>query len=164
VGIGFTLALQCDMRFMAREGRYGVLQVRRGILPDAYSHWTLPRMVGISRAADLLLSGRRFRGDEAMELGVATRVLPADEVLDAALETAREIAENAAPLSVALSKRLLWESADLDPAAVERKETALHLHLMGREDATEGVVAYLEKRPPRWRLSVSRDWPPEWPR
>lgn len=163
VGIGFTLALQCDMRFMAREGKYGVLQVRRGILPDAYSHWTLPRIVGISKAADLLLTGRTFRGDEAAELGVATRVLPAEEVLDAALETARDIAANTAPLSVAVSKRLLWESPGLDPAAVERKETQLHHHLMGRADAVEGVMAYLEKREPRWTLSASRDWPPEWP-
>lgn len=164
VVVGFTLALQCDMRFMAREGKYGVLQVRRGILPDAYSHWTLPRIVGLSKAADLLLSGRTFRGDEAGELGIATRVLPAAEVLEAALETARDIARNTAPLSVALAKRLLWESPQLDPAAVERKETQLHHHLMGREDAIEGVMAYLEKREPRWKLSVSKDWPTEWPR
>jgi enoyl-CoA hydratase/carnithine racemase len=96
VGIGFTLALQCDIRFMAREGKYGVLQVRRGVMPDAYSHWTLPRIVGISRAAELLLSGRTFRGDEAAVLGLASRVLPAEEVLPAALELARDIAVNTA--------------------------------------------------------------------
>lgn len=162
VGIGFTLSLQCDIRFMAREGKYGVLQVRRGVMPDAYSHWTLPRIVGISRAAELLLSGRTFRGDEAAELGLASRVLPAEEVLPAALELARDIAVNTAPLSVAIAKRLLWESPTLTPADVGRKETELHHHLMGRADALEGVMAYLERRPPRWKLSVNQDWP-DWP-
>ena len=162
VGIGFTLSLQCDIRFMAREGKYGVLQVRRGVMPDAYSHWTLPRIVGISRAAELLLSGRTFRGDEAAELGLASRVLPAEEVLPAALELARDIAVNTAPLSVAIAKRLLWESPTLTRADVGRKETELHHHLMGRADALEGVMAYLEGRPPRWKLSVNHDWP-DWP-
>ncbi len=162
VGLGFTLALQCDLRIMAREAKYGVLQVRRGVMPDAYAHWTLPRIVGLSRAADILLSGRTFKGDEAFELGVASRVLPAAEVLPAALDIAADIATNTAPLSVAVTKRLLWESPGLSPEAVERKETALHHHLMGGPDAIEGAVAWLERRPPRWTLSPSRDWP-DWP-
>jgi enoyl-CoA hydratase/carnithine racemase len=163
VGLGLTLALQCDIRIMAREGKYGVLQVRRGVMPDAYSHWTLPRIVGLSRAADILLSGRTFRGDEAGEMGLASRVLPAEEVLPYALELARDIAVNAAPLSVAIAKRLLWESPVLSSADVGRKETELHHHLMARADAIEGGLAYAERRPPRWTLSVNQDWP-EWPR
>ncbi len=95
-------------------------------------------------------------------MGFANHALPAAEVLPAALELARDIATNAAPLSVAVSKRLLWESAGLTPAQVERRETDLHQHLMGRADAVEGVVAYLEKRPPRWQSSVAEDWP-DWP-
>jgi enoyl-CoA hydratase/carnithine racemase len=159
VGIGLTLALQCDVRFLAREAKYGVLQVRRGVMPDAYAHWTLPRLVGLARAAEILLSGRRFTGEEAYALGLANRLLPAEEVLPAALEFAREIAENAAPLSVALTKKLLWESSGLSAAEVGRQETLLHHHLMGREDAVEGAMAYLERRKPRWKLRVSRDWP-----
>ncbi len=159
IGIGLTLALQCDIRIMAREGKYGVVQVRRGVMPDAYSHWTLPRIVGISRAADLLLTGRTFRGDEAAELGLASRVLPAEQVLPAALEIARDIAVNTAPLSVALTKRLLWESSALTHTEVGRRETELHHHLMGKADAIEGVMAYLEQRTPHWKLSVKRDWP-----
>jgi enoyl-CoA hydratase/carnithine racemase len=159
VGLGFTLALQCDIRIMASEGKYGVLQVRRGVMPDAYSHWTLPRIVGISRAADLLLTGRTFRGEEALELGVASRVVPATEVLSTALAIARDVVANAAPLSVALSKRLLWESSLLSPQEVESRETALHHHLMGRPDAIEGPMAYLEGRTPHWTSSVKDDWP-----
>ena len=159
IGIGLTLALQCDIRIMAREGKYGIVQVRRGVMPDAYSHWTLPRIVGISRAADLLLTGRTFRGDEAAELGLASRVLPAEQVLPAALEIARDIAVNTAPLSVALTKRLLWESSALTHTEVGRRESELHHHLMGKADAIEGVMAYLERRAPHWKLSVKRDWP-----
>lgn len=162
IGLGLTLALQCDIRLFARDAKYGVLQVRRGVMPDAYAHFTLPRIVGFARAADLLLTGRKVQGEEAVTLGLASRALPADEVLPAALEIARDIATHTAPLSVAVTKRLLWESGSLDAAAVERKETALHHHLMGREDAREGVMAYLERRTPHWQLRVSRDWP-DWP-
>jgi enoyl-CoA hydratase/carnithine racemase len=162
VGIGLTLALQCDIRILAREGKYGVVQVRRGVMPDAYSHWTLPRIVGLSRAADILLTGRTFGGDEALALGVASRVCPATEVLPTALEIARDVAENTAPLSVAVSKRLLWESPTLGADDIERFETALHHHLMNKPDAIEGAVAYLERRPPRWTESPTRDYP-EWP-
>lgn len=161
VGLGFTLALQCDIRIVAREGKYGILQVRRGVLGDAYSHWTLPRLVGLSRAADILLTGRTFLGDEAYELGVASRVVPAADVLPVALEIARDVATNASPLSVAVSKRLLWESPALTADQVERWETGLHHHVMGKPDAAEGPVAYLERRPPHWVSSVAKDWP-EW--
>ena len=162
IGLGFTLALQCDIRILALGGQYGVVQVRRGIMPDAYSHWVLPRVVGMSRAAEILLMGAKLDAQRALELGVANRVLPAEEVLPAALELAHDIATHTAPLSVAVSKRLLWESFSLSPAQVEAKETALHHHLMGRPDASEGVVAYLERRAPSWEGSVARDFP-EWP-
>jgi enoyl-CoA hydratase/carnithine racemase len=159
VGLGLTLALQADLRVMAREGRYGVVQVRRGVMPDAYSHWTLPRLVGTERAAEILLTGRMFGGDEAERYGLACRVVPAEQVLETALELAREIARNTAPVSVAVSKRLLWESTGLSWMEVGRRETALHVHLMSRADAVEGPVAYLERRTPQWKLRVSRDCP-----
>ena len=162
IGIGLTLALQCDLRIFAEEGKYGVLQVRRGVMPDGYSHWTLPRLVGQERAADLLLTGRKLGGIEAAAMGLASRVLPAAQVLPAALEIARDIVVHTAPLSVALTKRLLWESPNLGWREVGRRETELHHHLMGRPDAIEGVMAFLERRPPRWTSSVTRDWP-EWP-
>lgn len=163
IGIGLTLALQCDLRFFAAEARYGVLQVRRGVMPDAQSHWTLPRLVGIARAAEILLTGRKFDGHEAMALGIANRVLPAADVLAAALAMAQEMAVETAPLSVAVSKRLLWQSSALSAEEVEHYETELHHHLMGRNDAAEGVMAFLERRSPRWSGSVREDWP-EWPK
>jgi enoyl-CoA hydratase/carnithine racemase len=162
VGIGLTLALHCDLRIVARDAWYGVLQVRRGVMPDCGAHWTLPRLVGLERAAYLLLTGRKLSGEEAVALGLALRALPAAEVLPAALAIAREIAEHGAPLSVAVTKRLLWQSPDLTRAEVERAETELHRHLMGGADAVEGGSAWLERRAPRFTRSVSAEWP-AWP-
>jgi len=161
IGLGMSLAMQCDVRIFALEGKYGIVQVRRGVIGDAYSHWTMVRLVGLSRAAEIMLTGRTFRGDELDRLGVANRVLTADRVLPTALEIARDSAIYAAPLSVAVSKRLLWESSELSPDQVEHRETELHKHIMSRPDAIEGPVAHVERRVPNWSLRVSRDWP-EW--
>ena len=79
IGVGFTITLHCDLRIFAADGKYGVVQSRRGVMGDAYSHWTLPRLVGIERAADILFTGRTFDGHEAKELGVCSRVLPNDQ-------------------------------------------------------------------------------------
>ena len=163
IGIGFTLTLHCDLRFLALEAKYGIVQVRRGVMPDAMSHWTLPRLVGLANATDILLTGRTFTGAEARDLGVASRVLPNDEVLPHALEVAHDMAVNTAPLSVAVSKRLLWGTFSMTPDEVDRAETDLHHHLMGEADAREGVMAFLERREPRWTLSVGDDWPETWP-
>lgn len=163
VGIGLTLPMQCDIRLFAREGRYGFLHVRRGVIPDAYSHWTVPRAIGFARTAELFLTGRHLTGDEALAYGLASRVLPAAEVVPAALAIARDIAVNVAPLSAALCKRLLWESRPLGAEDVGRRETALHHVVMGQPDALEGVMAFLERRAPAWRLRVGRDWPSDWP-
>ncbi len=159
IGLGFTITLQCDIRLFAADAKYGIVQARRGVMGDAYSHWTLPRIAGLASAAEILLTGRMFDGREAKELGVCSRVLPNDEVLPAALELARDIATNVAPMSAALSKRLLWASFDLGPDAVERAETAMHHVIMGRPDAREGVLAFLERRDPQWSGSVSQEWP-----
>jgi enoyl-CoA hydratase/carnithine racemase len=159
IGIGMTLALHCDIRLMATGAKYGIVQVRRGVLPDAHSHWTLPRVAGFAHATELLLTGRHFSAEEAVAMGIASRALPPGEVLDAALETAHDIARHTAPLSVALSKRILWSDPPLTAEETDRLETEYHRVLMGRADAEEGVLAYLERREPRWTLSPTRDWP-----
>lgn len=164
VGLGLSIAMQCDIRIFALEGKFGFLHTRRGVLPDAYSHFTVPRAIGHAKAADIFLTGRRFDGREAFELGLASRALPQGEVLAAALETAHDIARNVAPLSAALSKALLWDETATTAAAVERKETALHHAVMGQPDALEGAMAFLEKREPNWLLRVGKDWPKEWPK
>ena len=162
IGLGFTLTLQCDIRIMAAEAKYGIVQVRRGVIGDGYSHWTLPRIVGQSNAAEILLTGRVFNGQEMRDLGVCRQVLPDSDVLPAALELARDVAINASPVSVAVSKRLLWESWDRSISEVERMETDLHHHLMALPDAREGVEAYLQHRQANWRGSPSEQFP-TWP-
>ncbi|MDR3658897.1 MAG: enoyl-CoA hydratase-related protein [Mycobacterium sp.] len=150
IGLGLTLALQCDIRIFAADARYGVVQVRRGVVGDAYSHWALPRLVGIARAAEILLTGTTFDGQRAMELGLGSRVLPAAQVLPTALELAHDIAANTAPMSVAASKRLLWDSFELSRDEVGERETEIHRAVMAHDDAKEGVRALQAGRRPRW--------------
>lgn len=161
VGIGLTLAMQCDIRLVAAEAKLAFAHVRRGVLPDAHSHWTVPRAIGAARTAELFLTGRLFSGDEAAAMGLVSRALPAAAVLDEAIAMARDIAVNCAPLSVALCKRLLCDAHALDRDAIGTRETAYHHLVMGQPDALEGVMAFLERRPPRWSLAVPRDWPEE---
>lgn len=160
IGIGLTIALQADIRVVAEDAKYAVAQVRRGVIPDCMSHWTLPHLAGAAAAAEVLLTGRTFDGVEAVALGIATRAVPAGEVLNHAMAIARDIAVNVAPMSVALCKRLLWDTVinGYAPRQVAALETALHRRVMGTDDAREGAAAFLERRAPRWTASVSRDW------
>jgi enoyl-CoA hydratase/carnithine racemase len=160
VGLGLTMTLQCDIRIVADEAKLGIVQARRGILPDLHSHWTLPRLVGHTRATELMLTGRMFLGTDALAWGLATEALPAEEVLPRSLELADEIATHTAPISVGASKRLLWASS-LSPEQVNDLERDIHLHLMGSDDSKEGVMAHIEKRDPQWSSTLSEDWP-EW--
>lgn len=159
VGIGLALALQCDLRDMARDAVYGLNQVRRAALADGYAHWTLPRLVGMANAADIMLTGRTFDGDEAKAMGLANGCLPAGEVLPTALAVAHDIAGGAAPLPAALSKRLLWEGLGMSPEAVGRLETELHDYVAASVDGSEGMAALRDRRQPKWTGSISTDWP-----
>lgn len=150
VGIGLTLALQCDVRVMALDAKYGVVQVRRGVLGDAWAHWALPRLVGVARAAEILLLGDLFDGRQAQELGLTQRAVPADRVLPTALALATDLVQSAAPLSLAVSKHLLWSSFEHTVAQVGAAETAWHVELMAHADVREAMAAYLEQRPGRW--------------
>lgn len=160
IGIGLTIALQADVRIVAEDAKYGVVQVRRGVIPDCMSHWTLAHLATLGVAAELLLTGRTFTGGEAVTLGVANRALPAERVLDHALEMARDIAAHVAPMSAALCKRLLWDAAinGYGPRQVASLETLLHQRVMGTADAREGVSAFLDRRPPRFSSRLSADW------
>ena len=159
IGIGLGMALQADMRIFAIEGKYGLLQNRRGVVADFAVEHVLPRLVGLERAFELLVRAQRLTGTEAGEWGLASRVLPAEQVLEAALEIARDMAENCSPLVMGLHKRMLWKALDMSlPQLIELETKALH-HSMGSPDAVEGGMAYFERRPPRWESRVSADWP-----
>ena len=162
IGIGLTIALQADLRVVAEDAKYGVVQVRRGVIPDCMSHWTLVHLTNLGVAAEVLLTGRTFNGAEAVDFGIANRALPAGGVLEHAVEIARDIATNVAPMSAALCKRLLWDTAinGYTPRQVAWLETQLHHRVMGTDDAREGVAAFVDRRPPRFSSRLSTDWTP----
>jgi enoyl-CoA hydratase/carnithine racemase len=161
VGVGMTLPLQYDIRVAANDAKLGFLFVRRGVMTELSSTWILPRLVGIARACDLLLSGRIVSGEEAAALGLVNEAVPTERVLPRAFEIARNIAENCAPLSVALTKRMIWEHLGGPPPAEVAKREARTLFALGKmADAKEGVMSFLEKRKPRFTLSPTKDAPP----
>src|SRR5437879_7530503 len=111
VGVGATLPMQWDIRIAAESARIGCVFVRRGVVPEALSTWTLPRLVGMSRAAELLLTGRMLSAREALEWGLVSRVVPDAEIVSAARALGAEIARETAPVSVAITKWMLWHMA-----------------------------------------------------
>jgi enoyl-CoA hydratase/carnithine racemase len=159
VGVGITFAMSCDVRYVAKDAKISFAFARRGVIPGFASHLTVARAAGLATAAELMMSGRTIRGDEAAELRLVTKAMAADEVLPAALALAKDIAENAAPVAVAIIKRLLWDSAASTPAEMKRREDRLFAWIGEQPDAREGVQAFIEKRAPRWSMSVCGDLP-----
>jgi enoyl-CoA hydratase/carnithine racemase len=161
VGMGLTIPMSWDIRIAAVDGKYGFVFPRRGIVAEAGSTWLVPRLIGASRALEVMLTGRLISGTEAAEIGLMSRALPADEVLPAALDIARDIAANTSAMAVAATKALIYRGlADPDRAAHLALEHEVFRWSGRQADAAEGVVAFLEKRAPQWRLSKSQDYPP----
>jgi enoyl-CoA hydratase/carnithine racemase len=162
VGMGMTIPMTWDIRIAAAEAKYGFVFPRRGIVAEAGSTWVVPRLIGASRALEVMLTGRLISGTEAAEMGLMSRALPAEEVLAAALDIARDIAANTSAMSVAATKALIYRGlAEPDRAAHLALEHEVFRWSGRQADAAEGVVAFLEKRPPEWKLSKSRDYPPQ---
>ncbi|MFK8050508.1 MAG: enoyl-CoA hydratase/isomerase family protein [Halioglobus sp.] len=159
VGAGMGLAVQADMRVLANDSKYGFLQARRGVVTDFAMEYVLPRLVGFEKAFELLVRAERLTGTQAVEWGLAGRSVPADQVLDTALEIARDIAINCAPVAVGLHKRLLWRGLDMSLGELAVLESKALNYSMTKPDAVEGGMAYFERREPRWTGSVSDDWP-----
>jgi enoyl-CoA hydratase/carnithine racemase len=142
----------------------GFVFTRRGIVAEACSSWFLPRVVGISRAAEWVLSGRVFPAEEALAGGLVSRVVAPEALLDTAHVLAREIADHTSAMSVALSRQLLWKMLGADHPMEAHKADSRCIYWMGQSaDAHEGVAAFLEKRAPRFSLRPSRDMPDFWP-
>jgi enoyl-CoA hydratase/carnithine racemase len=160
VGMGLTLPVSWDIRFAAADAKYGFVFTRRGVVPEAGSTWMLPRLVGVSRAMELLLTGRIFSGTEGAEMGLFTRALPAQEVLPAAQELARDLAANTSAVSVAATKALVYHGLGQDREESHAVEHQVFRWMGNSPDAAEGVTAFLEKRSPQWPLSKVKDYPP----
>ena len=160
VGVGITMTLQWDIRIAAESAKIAFAFVRRGVMPEALSTWILPRLVGVSRAAELLYSGRTLSAHEALEFGILSRVLPDADLMPAVRSLAEDIASNAAPVSVAITKRLIWHNLmENDLQRAEDVESRLFWWTGMQPDAREGVRSFLEKRAPEWTMKPSTDLP-----
>jgi enoyl-CoA hydratase/carnithine racemase len=164
VGVGITMTLPMDIRLAAEGARIGFVFTRRGIVPEACSSWFLPRIVGISRAMEWVASGRVFTAQEALTGGLMRSVHPEGELLGVALELAREIVENTAPVSVALARRLLWSGLGAAHPMEAHRADSRAMFARGRSaDAREGITSFLEKRPPHFPDLVSDGLPELFP-
>jgi enoyl-CoA hydratase/carnithine racemase len=164
VGVGVTMTLPMDIRLASTDAKFGFVFARRGIVPEACSSWFLPRLVGISQAAEWCYTGRVFGPDEALAGGLVRSVHEPDELLPAATAIAREIADTTSAVSVAMTRAMLWRMlGEPHPMAAHRVDSPGIAHLGRSADAREGVMSFLEKRPARFTDTVSADMPPHYP-
>ena len=164
VGVGATMTLPMDIRLAADDARMGFVFARRGIIPEACSSWFLPRVVGISRAMEWVSTGRVFSAQEGLEGGLLRSLHPKEELLDAARALAHEIAENTAPVSVALARQLMWRMLGAEHPMLAHRADSRGMVARGQSaDAVEGITAFLEKRPARFPDRVSDGLPETMP-
>jgi enoyl-CoA hydratase/carnithine racemase len=156
VGVGVTMTLPMDIRLASDNARFGFVFARRGIVPEACSSWFLPRLVGISTAAEWCYTGRVFPATEAHERGLVRSVHAPVDLLPAAQEIAREIADNTAPVSVTLTRQMLWRMLGADHPMEAHRVDSRGIQSRGASaDAREGVESFLEKRAPNYPVKVS---------
>jgi enoyl-CoA hydratase/carnithine racemase len=164
VGIGVTMQLAMDIRLASETARFGFVFARRGIVPEAASSWFLPRLVGYQQALEWCYTGRIFDAAEALKGGLIRSVHPASELLDEARKLAREIADNTAPVSIALTRHMLWRNASAPHPMDAHKIDSRAIYRRSRSgDAAEGIASFLEKRPAVYPDTVSADMPDFFP-
>lgn len=167
VGVGATMQLPMDIRLASTAARFGFVFARRGIVPEACSSWFLPRLVGVSQALEWCYSGRVFNAEEALKGGLVRSLHVPEELLPAAHAIAREIADNASPVSIAITRQMLWRMVGADHPMEAHKIDSRAIFARGKQaDAKEGVMSFLEKRPAAFPNKVSADMPdffPWWP-
>jgi len=164
VVFGITLTLPMDIRIASSAARIGFVFARRGVVPEACSTWFLPRLVGMSQAAEWVYTGRVFSAEEALAGRLVSRVVAPDALLPAARALAREIADNSSAISVTLARQMMWKLLGADHPMDAHLLDSQAMFWTGRSaDAREGIAAFLEKRPARFPLRPSADLPPFYP-
>lgn len=164
VGVGATMQLPMDIRIASYAAKFGFVFARRGIVPEACSSWFLPRIVGVSKALEWCYSGRVFDAQEALTGGLVRSLHAPEDLLPAAQALAREIADNTAPVSIALTRQMMWRMLGADHPMAAHKIDSRGVYARGQSsDAKEGVMSFLEKRSPVFANSVSQDMPNFYP-
>lgn len=164
VGIGATMTLAMDIRLASDNAKFGFVFARRGIVPEACSSWFLPRVVGVSQALEWCYKGNVFPATEALEGGLVKKLYAPDDLLPAAYEMAREIIDNTAPVSVALTRQMIWKMMGADHPMEAHKIDSRGVYERGKQpDAAEGVESFLEKRPAVYPDTPSKDMPEFYP-
>ena len=164
VGIGATMQLPMDFRLASDTARFGFVFARRGIVPEAASSWFLPRLVGMQQALEWCMTGRVFNAAEALQGGLVRSIHAPADLMDAARALAREIADNTAPVSIALTRAMLWRlSAAEHPMAAHQIDSRAIYRRSRSGDAKEGISSFLEKRAPVYPDKVSTDMPDFFP-
>lgn len=151
VGMGLSMALHFDIRIAGAGTRMSAIFVRRGLSVEHGSSWLLPRLVGMSHAMDMALTGRLVGAQEGLAMGLVSRVVPDDKLLDTAVEMAREVAANCSPTAMAEAKRMLWQHLAGDYQMATDDSTAIMFSMFKQGDFKEGVLAFVQKRPPRFK-------------
>lgn len=164
VGIGASLQLAADIRVASTASRFGFVFAKRGIVPDACSSWFLPRIVGISKALELCFSGEIFSAEDALKFGMVNYLYEPDELMNASKEIAKKLFSNTAPVSVALTRHMIWDMSSatspedahiIDSKAIDSRGAS--------KDAAEGVMSFLEKREAEYKNKISTDMPSFFP-
>ena len=162
IGAGLTMTLVFDIRIAAEDAKLRFPFVRMNLIPEANSTWMLPRLIGVSRALELFLTGRFFTGAEAAAMGLASRAVPSDQVLPAALEIAKEIATYAAPMAAGVTKDLVYRALETgDRAGIMTEETRLTWWAGTQADTVEGVTALMTRGVPNFKQSKHTPVPDE---
>ncbi|HEX5379745.1 MAG TPA: crotonase/enoyl-CoA hydratase family protein [Phenylobacterium sp.] len=163
VGVGVTMQLAMDIRMASTEARFGLVFARRGLNPEAASSWFLPKLVGVQTALEWCYTGRVFPAQEALDKGLVRSLHAPEDLLPAAKALAREIADNTAPVSIALTRQLIWRNAGAAHPMDAHMADSRGIQIRGKMgDAKEGVVSFLEKRPAKYPDKVSTDLPDIW--
>ena len=164
VGIGMTMQLPMDIRLASTDARFGFVFARRGITPEAASSWFLPRLVGMQTALEWCFTGRVFAAQEALDKGLVRSLHAPLDLLPAARALAREIADNTAPVSIALTRQMLWRMAGAEHPMLAHRIDSRAIQARGQSaDAREGVSSFLDKRAPVYPNTVSGDMPDFFP-
>ena len=164
VGIGATMTLPMDIRLCSSNAKVGFVFSRRGVVPEACSSFFLPRVVGISKALEWCYSGRVFPAEEALSGGLVRSIHKPDDLLGDARQFARELVENTSAVSTGLIRQMMWKMLGADHPMEAHKIDSQGMYFTGKSaDAKEGIESFLEKRPAKFPLEVSKDMPPFFP-